>query len=398
MVTSVHAASPATQSVPLLQTRNHYGDLNAYDCGAQDYTISSYDSLSDTYYTEGFASVTLGVISISSVDNVDEGSYTMAVFVASDNPDYDIILSSPLYFALTIEACEVTGITYTGLTTQNYIINDPSVSVTFAEFEYTPTGCDYTFAYSASVAVPAGATDNGQVAFDAATRTFTFYETDMSQDGTYAVTVTATLDDDDATYDDTMTFDVVFHGCASDTVTYDSGADASPYAYYYNGDLVISPSFTNDDPDCPLEYSVSQVNGDDTVVQNSFATATGVFTLSTADLTYVDDTWTITVTATSSLSDDLVDGSDSITFDVDFFHPCHTEALTAPAFSSPATADVWTWDGTTDITFSPLVADGSSGENCGEPAYTVYYLDTNGNAIEDTVSTVDVTDSANPVL
>lgn len=117
MVTSVHAASPATQSVPLLQTRNHYGDINTYDCGVQDHTIFSYDAVNELYYSESFASVSSYVISISSTDLTDEGSYTMAVFVDSINPDYSITLANPLTFTLTIEPCEVTSISVPSVAT-----------------------------------------------------------------------------------------------------------------------------------------------------------------------------------------------------------------------------------------------------------------------------------------
>lgn len=65
---------------------------------------------------------------------------------------------------------------------------------------------------------------------------------------------------------------------------------------------------------------------------------------------------------------------------------------------SQTTADVWTWVGPTDIPFSPLLNDGSSGQDCGLPVYTIYYIDDLGDAQQDFTNTVDDSDPANPFL
>jgi len=222
------------------------------------------------------------------------------------------------------------------------------------------------------------------------------------------ITQVATFDDSPATVDRTQIFTATLHDpavyCLPDTVDLgaaNAGLDAT-YLFYFETNpnlLTLNPAATNGNlalDGCPLIFSLSQAGwggtGDFDSAIFSIDAATGVIQIATTDEASYDlDTYTMTVTIQSSLSN-VGGGSKTAAFDITFKSHCWDATITAPAFAATYpimyTKDIWE-------SFSLPFTPGTSSLDCGTITYKLFLA---SNDAEETRAALSVAVNVGPPI
>lgn len=118
--------------------------------------------------------------------------------------DYDVEIVQE--FAITVTECVPSIFSGTPIDDVAYNIYTPAKVVTFGEFFYLPDECFFSFTYSAVIEETLFKTDSPAITFESDARSFNVESSDPLQVGLYNITITATLNNQESSSDDSMFF------------------------------------------------------------------------------------------------------------------------------------------------------------------------------------------------